>query len=89
METGAIANWLVKEGEHVQAGSVIASIETDKATIDFEMQDEGYIAKILYEEGTKDIPVGTPICILVEDKEDLDGFKDYKGEEAAPAAAAP
>ena len=52
------------------------------------MQDEGYIAKLLFDEGTKDIPVGTPICVLVEDKEDLGGFSDYKVE-ASPAAAAP
>lgn len=70
----------------MKPGDILASIETDKATIDFEMQEEGYIAKLLLVEGTKDIPLGTPVAILVENKEDVDKFKDYKEEGgAAPA----
>lgn len=48
------------------------------------MQEEGYIAKLLFPEGTKDIPLGTPVAILVDSKEDVDKFKDYKEEGAAP-----
>jgi pyruvate dehydrogenase E2 component (dihydrolipoamide acetyltransferase) len=69
----------------VKPGDTLASIETDKATIDFEMQEEGFIAKLLFPEGTKDIPLGTPIAILVDNKEDVEKFKDYKGEETVAA----
>ena len=66
----------------------MASIETDKASVDFEMQEEGYIAKLLFPDGTKDIPLGTPIAIVVDEKEDVDKFKDYTaGGGEAPAAA--
>ena len=64
----------------------MASIETDKASVDFEMQEEGYIAKLLYPEGAKDIPLGTPIAIVVDNKEDVAKFKDYKVEEKTAAA---
>lgn len=92
METGGIQSWGLKEGDKVIAGAVLANIETDKANIDFEMQDEGYIAKLLFDEGTKDVPVGTPIAILVDDEDDIAAFKDYKPEDApaaAPAESAP
>ncbi len=56
----------------------MASIETDKATVEYEMQEEGYIAKILFPEGTKDIKLGTAMAILVENKEDIAKFKDFK-----------
>ena len=92
MEVGTIQSWAVKVGDQVNAGDVLATIETDKAAVDFEMQDEGYIAQILYPEGSKDIPVGAPICILVEDEADIAKFKDFKASDAGPvesAAAAP
>lgn len=61
-------------GDRVKPGVVLAGIETDKATVDFEMQEEGYIAKLLFAEGAKDIPLGTPIAILVEDEKDVAAF---------------
>ena len=54
MEKGNIAKWLKKEGDSIKPGDILAQIETDKATVDFEMQEEGYIAKLLYPEGAKD-----------------------------------
>jgi len=77
MDKGGIAQWLKKEGEHFQSGDVIAGIETDKATVDFEVNEEGYIAKILKPQGAKDIPLGDIIAITVENKEDIAAFKDY------------
>jgi pyruvate dehydrogenase E2 component (dihydrolipoamide acetyltransferase) len=78
MEVGTIAKWEISEGDEFSAGSIIASIETDKATMDFEAQDDGIIAKILKEgpEAT-DLPVGTPIAIVVEEPEDVSAFADY------------
>ena len=61
----------------MEPGDVLASIETDKATVDFEMQEEGYVAKLLFEEGTKDILLGEVIAILVDSKDDITSFKDY------------
>ena len=58
MESGTIASWLKEEGEKLEEGDVLAQIETDKATMDFETPDEGYLAKILAPGGTKDVPVG-------------------------------
>eukprot|EP00349_Pseudokeronopsis_sp_Brazil_P005582 CAMPEP_0202962244 /NCGR_PEP_ID=MMETSP1396-20130829/6340_1 /ASSEMBLY_ACC=CAM_ASM_000872 /TAXON_ID= /ORGANISM="Pseudokeronopsis sp., Strain Brazil" /LENGTH=92 /DNA_ID=CAMNT_0049682685 /DNA_START=163 /DNA_END=441 /DNA_ORIENTATION=- len=83
MEKGNISKWLKKEGEKVGPGDILASIETDKATVDFEMQEEGFIAKLLFEEGAKDVPLGQVIAVLVDKKEDIAKFKDYK-----PAATA-
>lgn len=80
MEKGNIAKWLKKEGDEVKAGDILASIETDKATVDYEMQDEGFVAKLLYPEGSKDVPLGKIVAILVDNKEDIVKFKDYKGE---------
>lgn len=61
-------------------GDVLASIETDKATVDYEMQEEGYIAKLLYPEGSKDVKLGEVVAILVDKKEDIEKFKDFKAE---------
>ena len=58
METGTVASWLKEEGEKLEEGDVLAQIETDKATMDFETPDEGYLAKIIAPAGTKDVPVG-------------------------------
>ena len=73
-------------GDKFEPGDILCSIETDKTTVDFEMQDEGYIAKILYPDGTKDIPLGTVIAIVVEEPEDVAAFADYVHKEDAPAA---
>lgn len=64
---------------------MLAGIETDKAVVDFEMQEEGYIAQLLYPEGAKDIKLGTPIAILVESPKDVAAFASYTaGTTAAP-----
>lgn len=65
---------------------MLCSIETDKATVDFEMQEEGYLAKTFYEAGTKNIPLGKVLAILAENKDDVPAFKDFVAEGgAAPA----
>lgn len=94
MEQGTLAKWAKKEGDHVQEGDLIAEIETDKATMGLESSDEGYIAKILVAEKTRDIPLRTLLCIMVKDKSQVAAFADYKptaeessGKSAAPAAA--
>ncbi|HEU0135633.1 MAG TPA: biotin/lipoyl-containing protein, partial [Allosphingosinicella sp.] len=69
MEEGTLAKWLVKEGDTVAAGDLLAEIETDKATMEFEAVDEGTIAKILVAEGTDEVKVGTVIAILTADGE--------------------
>src|ERR1700749_4478494 len=64
MEEGTLAKWLVKEGDEVKSGDILAEIETDKATMEFEAVDEGKIAKILVPEGTDGVKVGAPIAIM-------------------------
>ena len=78
MEEGTLAKWLVKEGDKVAAGDILAEIETDKATMEFEAVDEGTIAKILVPEGTDEVKVGTVIALIAGE-----------GEDAASAAPAP
>jgi pyruvate dehydrogenase E1 component beta subunit len=77
MEEGTLAKWLVKEGDEVKSGDILAEIETDKATMEFESIDEGTIGKILVPEGTEGVKVGTVIAVIGD------------GETTAPAAAAP
>jgi pyruvate dehydrogenase E2 component (dihydrolipoamide acetyltransferase) len=90
METGILAEWYLTEGAGFSAGEAIAKIETDKASIDFEAQDDGFIAKILVEAGGgEDIQVGTPIMVTVEEKDDIAAFADFKLEEAPAKAPAP
>jgi pyruvate dehydrogenase E2 component (dihydrolipoamide acetyltransferase) len=93
MEEGTLAKWLVKEGDAVKSGQILAEIETDKATMEFEAVDEGKIGKILIAEGTAGVKVNTPIAVLLEDGESLSDVKataPVKAEaEAAPAAPAP
>lgn len=76
-----------KEGDSIKPGDILAQIETDKATVDFEMQEEGFIAKLLYPEGSKDVKLGEVVAIIVESKDDVSKFADFKA--GAPAAAAP
>jgi len=85
METGTIASWNMDEGDSFGPGDVICSIETDKATVDFEAQDDGVVAKILAAAGSDDIEVGVPIMITVEEEEDAAAFKNYVLEDSAPA----
>ena len=78
MSKGNIAKWLIKEGDEFKAGDAIADIETDKATVAFEMLDSGILAKILVPEGTKDVPLGTIIAVACRNKSDITQFKDYQ-----------
>jgi pyruvate dehydrogenase E2 component (dihydrolipoamide acetyltransferase) len=93
MESGTLAKWLVKEGDRVRSGSVIAEIETDKATMEFEAVDEGTVAKIVVPEGTEGVKVNDLIAVLLEDGEDAaviaeSATKPLTGPEAEPAPAA-
>lgn len=88
MAHGNLAAWVKKEGDQLNVGDVIAEVETDKAQMDFEFQDEGYLAKILVSEGTKDVPVNKPIAVFVEDEADVAAFKDFKLEDATTQSAA-
>ena len=69
MEEGTLARWLVKAGDRVAAGDLIAEIETDKATMEVEAVDEGKLGKILVPEGTQDVAVNTPIALILGDGE--------------------
>src|SRR5688572_10675933 len=70
MEEGTLAKWLVKEGDAVKSGDILAEIETDKATMEFEAVDEGTISKILVAEGSDGVKVGTPIAVLAGEREE-------------------
>jgi len=87
MEEGTLAKWLVKEGDTVSSGDIMAEIETDKATMEFEAVDEGIVGKILIAEGTEGVKVNTAIAILVEEGEDVPAAG--AAPTAAPAEAAP
>ncbi|ATG47213.1 pyruvate dehydrogenase complex E1 component subunit beta [Celeribacter ethanolicus] len=87
MEEGTLAKWLVKEGDTVSAGDIIAEIETDKATMEFEAVDEGIVGKILVAEGTEGVKVNEVIAILVEEGESADDVAAPAPAAAAPAAA--
>ncbi|XP_031407606.1 dihydrolipoyllysine-residue acetyltransferase component 1 of pyruvate dehydrogenase complex, mitochondrial isoform X1 [Punica granatum] len=79
MNQGNIAKWRKKEGEKIEVGDVICEIETDKATLEFESLEEGHLAKILAPEGSKDVSVGQPIAITVEDPNDIEAVKTSVG----------
>ncbi|MBY6120135.1 pyruvate dehydrogenase complex E1 component subunit beta [Mameliella alba] len=88
MEEGTLAKWLVKEGDTVSAGDVIAEIETDKATMEFEAVDEGVMGKILVSEGTQNVAVNTPIAVLVEEGEEVPDQVGNTGAAVQPAKPA-
>ncbi|MEJ5216847.1 pyruvate dehydrogenase complex dihydrolipoamide acetyltransferase [Cognatishimia sp. D5M38] len=88
MEEGTLAKWLVKEGDEVQSGDVIAEIETDKATMEFEAVDEGVVGTILVAEGSEGVKVNTAIAILLEDGEEAGAAPAPSAAAAAPAPAA-
>ena len=88
MEEGTLAKWLVKEGDTVKSGDIIAEIETDKATMEFEAVDEGIVGKIVIAEGTEGVKVNSLIAILVEEGEEVPAA-GASAPAAAPAAAAP
>ncbi|KAK4155392.1 2-oxoacid dehydrogenases acyltransferase-domain-containing protein [Chaetomidium leptoderma] len=91
MTAGNIGVWQKKAGDSIAPGEVLVEIETDKAQMDFEFQEEGVLAKILKDSGAKDVPVGNPIAILVEEGTDVSAFEGFSlkdaGGEAAPAPA--
>jgi pyruvate dehydrogenase E2 component (dihydrolipoamide acetyltransferase) len=84
MEEGTLAKWLVKEGDSVVSGDLIAEIETDKATMEFEAVDEGVIGKLLVEEGSAGVAVNTPIALLIEEGECADAAIEVSKPEIAP-----
>lgn len=81
MSQGNIAKWRKKEGDKIDVGDVLCEIETDKATLEFESLEEGFLAKILVPEGSKDVPVGQPIAITVEDPDDIKNVSATAGTE--------
>jgi len=87
MEEGSLAKWLVKEGDEISSGDIMAEIETDKATMEFEAVDEGVLAKIVVPEGTDEVKVGAVIAIIAEEGEDASSIEAPKA--AAKAAPAP
>ncbi len=88
MEEGTLAKWLVKEGDTVASGDILAEIETDKATMEFEAVDEGTVGKILIAEGTEGVKVNTPIAVLLEEGESASDIDSAKSEPAsAPVPA--
>ncbi|KAF9388308.1 pyruvate dehydrogenase complex dihydrolipoamide acetyltransferase component (E2) [Podila verticillata] len=87
MTMGNIGTWQKKVGDSVAPGDVLVEIETDKAQMDFECQEEGFIAKILAESGSKEVNINQPIAIMVENKEDIEKFADFTVESAGAAAA--
>nr|DAD49040.1 TPA_asm: hypothetical protein HUJ06_018977 [Nelumbo nucifera] len=85
MTEGNIARWLKKEGDKVSPGEVLCEVETDKATVEMECMEEGYIAKIIHGDGSKEIKVGEVIAITVEEEGDIAKFKDYKPSKSGDA----
>lgn len=77
MERGSIQSWIKQEGDSFTAGDVLCAIDTDKASMDFEAQDDGVLAKILKNSNDGDIEIGTPIGVIVEDVEHVAAFQNY------------
>lgn len=82
MTQGNIGTWQKNAGDAIAPGDVLVEIETDKAQMDFEFQEEGFIAKTLLDSGSKDVPVGSPIAILVENEDDVAAFAEFTVEDA-------
>ena len=89
MEKGNLAKWLKKEGDAVKTGDVIAEIETDKATMEYEAIEDGTLAKIVVPEGTQDVPVNQLIAVMAEEGEDVKAAASGAGKGAEPPAAKP
>ena len=81
MEQGNLVKWLVKEGQQVNSGDILAEIETDKATMELESPDDGTIQKIIVEEGAENIPVNSPIAVLKVEGEDEETSSNLVEEE--------
>lgn len=88
MTQGNIAKWYVKVGDEISAGTVLADIETDKATLAFENQEDGFIAAIVKPEGSKDVPVGETVAVVVEESSYIAAFANYSGDAAAETPSA-
>lgn len=86
MEEGTVVSWAKKEGDKLSEGDLLAEIETDKATMAFETPEEGYLAKIVIPAGTKGVPIGKLVCIIVENEADVAAFKDYKDDGTTAAS---
>jgi len=89
MTEGGIASWKKKDGESFIAGDVLLEIETDKATIDVEAQDDGILAKIVAADGAKNVPVGSLIAVLAEEGDDLSGADKFASENASAPSSEP
>jgi pyruvate dehydrogenase E2 component (dihydrolipoamide acetyltransferase) len=89
MEKGNLAKWLKKEGEAVKTGDVIAEIETDKATMEYEAVDDGVMARIVVPEGSNDVPVNALIAVMAQEGEDVKAAAAAAGKGASPSARAP
>ncbi|GAN10621.1 dihydrolipoamide S-acetyltransferase E2, Lat1 [Mucor ambiguus] len=89
MTAGGIGTWQKKVGDEIQPGDVLVEIETDKAQMDFECQEEGFLAKILVDTGAKDVSVGQPIAIFVDDEADVAAFENFTAADAQGGAPAP
>ncbi|ORY18532.1 dihydrolipoamide acetyltransferase [Clohesyomyces aquaticus] len=89
MTSGNIGTWQKKVGDSIAPGDVLVEIETDKAQMDFEFQEEGVIAKLLKESGEKDVAVGSPIAVMVEEGEDVSAFESFSVEDAGGDKASP
>ena len=87
MEEGTLAKWLVKAGDVVKSGQILAEIETDKATMEFEAVDEGIVGRLLVAEGTAGVKVNTPIAVMLEEGESADAAPVPA--KAAPVSTAP
>jgi pyruvate dehydrogenase E2 component (dihydrolipoamide acetyltransferase) len=79
----------IVSGDKLNEGDLLAEIETDKATMGFETPEEGYLAKIMIPAGSKDVPIGKLVCIIVESAEDVAAFKDFKDDGTAASVPAP
>eukprot|EP00274_Cyanoptyche_gloeocystis_P006517 CAMPEP_0196665202 /NCGR_PEP_ID=MMETSP1086-20130531/59982_1 /TAXON_ID=77921 /ORGANISM="Cyanoptyche gloeocystis , Strain SAG4.97" /LENGTH=138 /DNA_ID=CAMNT_0042001833 /DNA_START=420 /DNA_END=833 /DNA_ORIENTATION=+ len=89
MTQGNLASWKKKEGDTIRPGEVLAEIETDKATLDFEATDDGFLAKILVAPGTQNVQVNTALAIVVEDAADIGKFANYQPGTSDSASSAP
>ncbi|KAL6764679.1 Lipoate acetyltransferase [Haematococcus lacustris] len=88
MEKGNIVAWKFKPGDAIKPGDVLTDIETDKATMAFENQEDGVLAKILMPDGSKDVPVGAPVAVIVEDATSVPQFADFTAGQPVPQAGA-
>lgn len=86
MTAGHVGEWQKTEGDAITAGDVLVDIETDKATLGLEAQDDGVLARILLKTGTRDVPVGKPLAVVVEKAGDVAAFKDYTANDDSGAA---